>query len=172
MTETRRYALTLTKIPREARDEFRRLSRPETYFEIRKGSEGERVAYSVLMTQEEYERACRAAEDPQSNLIIVEEDQGKPRPHATVPGGQAVEFLSMIGLGVSGLNGRGVNVGVIDSGLSDTVRDTTFAGRILAAWRYEADEHGELYEAPLDGDPTGHGTNMCSLAVPRGPSSP
>jgi hypothetical protein len=158
-----RINLTLTKVPREDRDKFRALSSPETYFEIRPGVVGERVAYSVEMTDAEYVRALRDAEDPASNLIAAEPD-ANDSPNS-VPGGAALNYLAASGLVQDGFDGRGVDVGVIDDGLSRTVADRVFAGRIKAIRGYRVLEDGSMEETDGYGN-YAHGTRMASLAVP------
>lgn len=160
---TKRYALTLTKVPYEARDEFRRLSMPETYFEVRPGEVGERVAYSVSMTPEEYERARRVAEDPASNLQIIEE-VGRATPDS-VPGAPARSFLAMDGMNAVGLNGRGVSVGVLDSALSHGA-DGFFSGRIKATKGYYLAGDTVLENDGYSSWADDHGTKMSSLALP------
>ena len=159
MSETRRYNLTLTKVPRAERDKFRALRRPDTYREIRPGDVGERVAYRVEMSGPEYEQARRDAEDPRSNLVAVEEDQvGTVDYSGPVPDGDTLAYLAADRLAEQGADGRGVDVGVIDSGLGRALVDGIFAGRIKAAKSFvEAD--------PL-ADTTGHGSEMAGLAVP------
>lgn len=164
--DTKRYMLTLMKVPYEARDEFRRLSRPGTYMEVKRGREGQRVTYAVEMTGEEYERALRVKADPTSNLIDIEPEQIL-RPDS-VPGAEALEFMSASNLAGS-LDGRGVAVVVIDSGIGAALASGVFSGRIKdsrswASVRYE-DGSSRLLD-PLE-DRYGHGSQMASVAVPR-----
>lgn len=150
---TRPYNLTLTKIPRETRDEFRRLTRPETYFEIRPNTRvGERAAYRVEMTPEEYERALRAAEVPASNLLTVNPDYICTADAPAVPGATELRYLVMDGAWSREVRGQGVRVAPLDSGVSYTER-TVVASKSFVG------------ENPLV-DNNGHGTRMASLAVP------
>jgi subtilisin family serine protease len=153
-TRTKPFNLVLTKIPRAARDEFRALTRPETYFEIKPGSVGERVAYRVEMTPEEYERARRAADDPASNLIAVNPDYISTPDAPNVPGQTELAYLAAQAAWSQGIRGQGVRVAVLDTGVSFTKNN------IVASKSFD---NGN----PLV-DNNGHGTKMASLAAPRG----
>jgi subtilisin family serine protease len=156
VSETRRYNLTLRKVPRVERDKFRALRRPDTYFEIRPGDVGERVAYSVEMTPEEYEQARRAADDPRSNLIVVEE-VSRGQLHS-VPDHDNLVYVAAQNLPQLGLTGRGVTVAVVDTGLGAGLAAKVFAGRVKAAKSFVGAD-------PLT-DPGEHGSGMASIAVP------
>lgn len=162
MSTAKEYMLTLTKVPYEARDEFRRLSQPDTYMEVKRGREGERVTYAVRMTGEEYERALRVKADPGSNLIDIEPEQ-LLRPDA-VPGAEALEFMSASNLAGS-LDGCGVAVAVIDSGIGSALANGVFASRIKASRSWASDGSGNLLN-PL-AETYGHGSQMSSVAVPK-----
>lgn len=159
MPEYKRYNLTLRVVDPTARDKFRRLSRPESFFEIRPNrSPGQRGAYSVEMTQSEYEAALEDAQDPQSNLLVVEPD-GLNQLHASgAPDDAQLAFVAAQNAESLGLTGSGVVVGVMDTGIGAALRDGVFSGRIAAGKSFVG---GSPYE-----DANGHGSNMASLAVP------
>lgn len=160
VSETRRYGLTLIKVPPGQRDKFRALSRPETYKEVRPGEVGERVAYSVEMTEAEYEQARRDAEDPTVNLIAAEPRIfGEPGYSGPVPEKVALAYLAADRLAALGFDGRGVDVAICDTGLGAGLAGGVFSGRVKAAW---SDVEGV---DPLT-DTDGHGSAMASLAVP------
>lgn len=155
----RKVVLTVEIVPPAERDKFRALSRPETYHRIRPHTEvGERGAYAVEMTDEEYRRALGDAENPESNLIAAELPQPL-QPHV-VPNRPNLEYVGLRKLAANGYGrGAGVIVGVIDGGLSPALRDRVFAGRIAAA------EDFISFDGPYaNTDP--HGSWMASLAVP------
>lgn len=151
-----RVNLTLRKVPPGARDKFRALTTPDTYKEIRPGSVGERVAYSVEMTEAEFAQAQRDAEDPRSNLIDAERDGGGRS--GSVPGGREIEYLGLQNLTSWGWDGSSIDVGIADSGLGAGLASGVFSGRIKAA-------KSEIETDPLT-DPLGHGSKMAGLAVP------
>lgn len=159
MPEYKRYNLTLRVVDPTARDKFRMLSRPESFFEIRPNrSPGQRGAYRVEMTQDEYEAALEDAEDPGSNLLVVEPD-GVNQLHAGgAPDAAQLAFVAAQNADSLGLTGSGVVVGVPDSGLGAALRDGVFSGRIAASKTFIGTT------AFQDND--GHGSNMASLAVP------
>jgi subtilisin family serine protease len=151
---TRPYNLLVTKIPREARDEFRRLARPDTYFEIKPGAVGERSAYRVEMAPEEYERARRAAEDPQSNLHAINPDYMLTQDAPEVPGNTELTYLAAQRAWEMGMRGQGVRIAPLDSGVGYTPNS------VIASESF-VDENPRV-------DNNGHGTRMASLAAPRG----
>jgi hypothetical protein len=155
--EIRRYGLTLVKVPLRERGRFRALSRSETYKEVRPGGVGERVAYSVEMTPREYERARRDAEDPSVNLIAVEEIRFCPLP--AVPSTTILGYMAATHMAQNGWNGAGVVIALLDSGLSPTVANTAFAGRISSA----VSVVGGV--GPYEGN-TSHGTFSAGLVAP------
>lgn len=157
--DTKRYGLTLTKVPPSERDKFRALRRPETYKEVRPGGIGERVAYSVEMTRAEYERARRDAENPNVNLLVVEEVGFAPLP-AGVPSSLILGYMAATRLAQNGWNGAGVTIALLDNGISRTVADTVFAGRISHATS-TTDGADDAYS----GD-TSHGTFSAGLVAP------
>ena len=157
--ETKRYGLTLIKAPPVERDKFRALSRPETYKEVRPGEVGERVAYSVEMTRAEYERARRDAENPNVNLLVVEEVDFSPLP-ASVPSSLILGYMAATRLAQNKWNGAGVTIALLDNGISRTVADTVFAGRISSAIS-TTDRAADAYS----GD-TSHGTFSAGLLAP------
>lgn len=159
MSEYQRYNLTLRVVDPTARDKFRALSRPESFFEIRPNrSPGQRGAYRVEMTQSEYEAALEDAQNPESNLLVVEPD-GLNQLHASgAPDDAQLAFVAAQNAQSLGLTGSGVIVGVPDSGLGAALRDGVFSGRIAASKTFIGTT------AFQDND--GHGSNMASLAVP------
>ncbi len=153
----RRYALTLEKAPEAERDRFRAIEAPETYFEIKKGAPGERVSYSVELTEDEYARALRDAGDPRVNLIHVESVVRTPYPSTPqVPGAAIEAYLGASGAGA--MDGAGVDVGVCDSGITPWEKSNIFGGRIKAAKSFVGLD-------PFN-DPNGHGSWMVPIAVP------
>lgn len=162
----KRYNLGLTKVSPNQRDEFRRLSRPDTFMEIRPAQIGQPTAYRVEMTQPEYERALRVAADPNSNLHTINPDKLR-HPMGTaypLPGSSAIDFLAMAGASVRGLAGGNAVVAVIDSGLSPTV-GATMGDRIKASRIYNV--AGTSHTTALSDDYEGtHGSQMSSIALP------
>jgi hypothetical protein len=154
----KRYGLTLIKVPPEQRNKFRALSRPETYKEVRPGEVGQRVAYSVEMTEAEYEQARRDAENPRSNLLVIEEVRRCPPP-TSVPGKLILDYIAAAGIVQWGWGGEGVVIALLDTGISQAVADTIFAGRIDSAI--------SVIEglSPYEGD-TSHGTFSAGLVAP------
>lgn len=173
MSETRRYILTLRKVPRAERGKFRALSRVETYREIRPGDVGERVAYRVEMSGPEYEQARRDAEDPRSNLIAIEPDQ-RTFTTSAVPGRDTMVYHGADSLEGRGFDGRGVDVGIIETYGFGTeagcILDTVFAGRVKAAKGFGTYNFGgpELAVEPCQSYGGGHGEMMVGIAVPAG----
>lgn len=163
MSEYRRYNLTLTVVDQSQRDKFRKLSRPDTFFEIRPNREvGQRGAYSVEMTEAEYHEALRDAESPFSNLLVIEPESER-KPWTSVPGSTALTYLAAQEADSLGLTGSGVVVGTVDSGLSQTLASSVFSGRVKAARSFATG--GINYTNPFY-DATGHGSEMSGLAVP------
>lgn len=156
--DTKRYGLTLIKVPYQERNRFRALRRPETYKEVRPGGIGERVAYSVEMTRAEYERARRDAENPSVNLMVVEEVGFSPLP-ASVPSSLILGYMAATRLAQNKWNGAGVTIALLDGGLSPAVANTVFAGRIDSA--VSAIEGVGPYEGG-----TAHGTFSAGLVAP------
>jgi hypothetical protein len=158
VSETKRYGLTLIKAPPEQRDKFRALSGPETYKEVRPGEVGQRVAYSVEMTEREYQQARRDAEDPHSNLVAVEEVRLCPPPGG-VPDDSVLRYMAADRMVSLGWDGRSVVIALLDSGLSSAVANTVFTGRI--------DSAVSVIEGvgPYEGD-TAHGTFSAGLVAP------
>lgn len=149
---TRPYNLQVTKVPPEARDEFRRLERPETYFEIRPGVLGERVAYRVELTEAEYERARRAAEDPLSNLITINPDFILTPDAPPVPGQTELKYLAAHKAFDQGIRGAGVRVAPLDGGVEYTPNN-------IVATKSFVGSNPRV-------DLNNHGTKMASLACP------
>lgn len=151
----RPYNLVLSeKLPPERRDDFRSLSRPETYYEIRGGEVGERAAYRVELTPEEARRIERA-----SNLESISPDRIlRHTIDSNVPDQEERAFHNCLDLD-SKWNCKPVQatVGVIDSGLSSTVSGL-FS---VAASRSESGS-----DPFSDTNPDGHGTMMGGIAVP------
>lgn len=164
-SEYRRYNLTLTVVDQSQRDKFRKLSRPDTFFEIRPNREvGERGAYSVEMTEEEYREALKDAESSFSNLIAIESVQrGQRHFSSSIPGDAATQYMAADQAPTLGLSGSGVDVGLLDSGVSAAVQGNQLAGRIKASRAWGMFE-GSAYKP--DDDVEGHGTEMVGLAVP------
>lgn len=155
----RRYALTLTKVAAPERDKFHALSAPHTYYEIKKGEAGNRVAYSVEMTEEEYGRAQDDADDPSVNLIHVEPVRiAFLCSNEETPGVDAMRYHHANRANEIGLTGEGVVIGSVDSGISPRIRDAYFSGRIAAA-------RGFAGYGPYD-PPNSHGSEMTPIAIP------
>lgn len=170
MPEYRRYNITLRVVDPSARDKFRGLSRPESFFEIRPGrSPGQRGAYSVEMTQDEYEAALEDMANPESNLIHIAPVVPSYLPSVSndVPGQTAMEYVAAHNADSLGLTGEGVTVGLVDTGLDGAVADSVFSGRIKAAKGFSVygDSPNNLQLDPYT-DLVGHGTRMAALAVP------
>ncbi len=144
----------------EEREKFRTLTRPETYHRIRPHSEpGERGAYTVLMTYEEYQRALADVEDSDVNLVAAEIPAVAAPALHYIPNRPNLAYVGLRKAQSSYGRGEGAIVGVIDGGLSPTVRDRMFAGRIAAAADF-TDTGGPYSQAYY------HGTHMAGLAVP------
>lgn len=158
MSEYRRYNLTLTVADPSARDRFRALSRPETFREIRPNrSPGQRSAYSVEMTQSEYEAALEDAADPNVNLIVVEPD-ARGHDSSVVPGATVDTYMAAQDADSLGLTGQGVDVGVIERDYGPML-NSAMSGRIKAAKGFG--DGADPYAGAV-----GHGSRMIGLAAP------
>lgn len=172
MAEYKRYNLTLTKAPPQERTLFRSLSRPDSYSEIRPGAVGDRVAYSVEMTEEEYERALNVAQDPGANLIAVEPVM-QLYEHATVPGSTALAYMAAEEANSLGLTGQGVDVGIVEQlgygyiGGGSILTDV-FSGRVKAAkgFGYSGPRQNRVPIDVYNNRGTGHASKMSSIAIP------
>lgn len=174
MSEYRAYNLTLTVVDPSARDRFRALSRPESFFEIRPNrSSGQRGAYSVAMTQDEYEAALEDAANPNINLIAIEPNQMAGESQS-VPGEAVTEYAVMSNADSLGLTGAGVDVGVAERGYGSML-SSVFGNRVKAVKGFGGLEDGSTTVLPPR-DPYGpgepgfedHGASMAGLAVPPG----
>ena len=152
--------LTVEIVSPEERDKFRRLSRPDTYHKIRPHERvGERGAYTVEMTEEEYRQALADSLDPDSNLIAAE--RALPMDSHLVPNQANLDYAGLRRLAENDYDASSVVVAVIDRGISTAFRDAHFAGRIADSSDFtEESDPFSLY----GGDP--HGCYMSGLAVP------
>ena len=162
-----RYTLTLTKVEPDDRDKFQALSNPETYFEIKKGQPGDRVSYSVSMTDEEYERARHDAESDGTNLLHIQPvTRVLPNSTSVTPGVDIMRYHRANHANTSGLTGQGVKIGSVDSGVSSEIA-SLMGSKIFAARGFEG-RPPLNYCGPNAVFPQAHGSWMTPLACPPG----
>lgn len=154
--ERKPYVVTLSEVlPPEERGAFRALP-PEakaTYKLVRPAGVGERGCYRVELTAEEAERAAAA-----SNAEAVERDVvATPDVDSKVIAPGDLRFHQAELYQHDAWDGTGADVGVIDSGLGAGAR------HLFDVKASRSEVGGD----PLT-DPTGHGTAVAALAVPKG----
>jgi hypothetical protein len=153
MSET--YIISNIALPPEQRNRFRALRHAETYrnLKTREPDAGERGVYTVELTPSEV-RGLQ--QDRPSNLRHLEKVLPGSRPHvdATIPSDRDLRGSKADMLYEWGFTGRGIDVGVIDTGLGSGV-----AGKFsIKAIRGEKG---------LDPYVNSHGSKVASIAVPR-----
>lgn len=151
----RRFILTLNVVEPEARDKFHSLSRPDSFYEIRPNREaGQRGAYSVEMTYEEYQQALEDAQNIAVNLIAVDPNRTlTSHGGLSSPGSAAMTYLGGSAIEDTMGGGAGVDVGVIDEAISASFVSAAIPGRLKASRdAYDETKH--------------HGNSMSGLAVP------
>jgi hypothetical protein len=151
MTDKQRYIIQCEKIPQEERDVYRSFVDPNFTNLKRIAPVGEKAVYRVELTEEEVERANTA-----SNLISIEQpsyatnDVGR-----TIPSMADLTFHKASEYWNWGWTGKGMVIGVIDSGLGSAIRGQF---NVKAAKSFVG---GDPYE-----DGSGHGSKISSLAIP------
>ena len=150
-----KYIISNIAVPPVQRDRFRALRHPETYrnLKTREPEVGERGVYTVELTPSEVRDLGR---DRPSNLRHLEKVGPSPKPDvdAVVPSDVDLRGHKADMLFEWGFTGRGIDVGVIDTGLGSGV-----AGKFnIKAIR------GERGLTPYANS---HGSYVASVAVPR-----
>lgn len=146
-----RHIIQCRKIPQAHRDTFRSLGGRETYREIKPSTLGEKAVYRVELTPEEVDRVRSA-----SNLISLDVDVVRyPHVNSSVPSAADLAFHDASDFASWGWLGEGVDVGVIDTGLSSAISGMF---NIKAAATFVG---GSVYTD--EGD---HGTGVAAIAVP------
>jgi hypothetical protein len=153
--DTDKYIISNTAVPPRQRDRFRALRRPETYrnLKTREPEVGESGVYVIELTPSEVRDLER---DRPSNLRHLEKapPMYTPDVDAVVPGDEDLRGSKADKLFEWGFTGRGIDVGVIDTGLGAAVSKKFN----IKAIRSEADD------SPYQGS---HGSYTSSVAVPR-----
>jgi hypothetical protein len=153
----RRYAVGNVAVAPGRRDRFRALSRPHTYrnLKAREPEVGEEGSYSVELTEAE----CRDLLRPRPSNLRYVEPEGRVFDDVTaeVPSQAELDAMGAGRLYGWGMTGRGITVGVIDSGFGRGVADYFDVKAI------RSEDGGDPYSS---GDPD-HGSKCASLAVPR-----
>lgn len=149
------YIISNTALPPEQRGRFRALRNAETYRNLKTAEPdiGERGVYTVELTPAEVRDLQR---DRPSNLRHLEKVLPGSKPHvdASVPSDADLRGAKADKLYEWGFTGRGIDVGIIDTGLGSGV-----AGKFnIKAIR------GERGLTPYYGS---HGSRVASVAVPR-----
>lgn len=148
-----RYFVNLSEVvPPEERNVFRSLKKPETFRPVREAAEvGEPGVYTVELEEDELEKV-EAAE----NVRYLEKVGPGPKPavDTVVPSDADLRGHKADMLYSWGFTGRGIDVGVIDTGLGSGVA-SKFSIKAI---------RGEQGTDPYAGS---HGSYVASLAVPR-----
>lgn len=150
-----KYIVTNTAVPPRQRDRFRALRRPETYrnLKTREPEIGERGVYVVDLDLDEVRDLQR---NGPSNLLNLERVGPSPQPDVDtiVPSNADLRGHKADMLFEWGFTGRGIDVGVIDTGLGSGVAPKFDIKAIRG-------------ERGLDPYVNSHGSYVASIAVPR-----
>lgn len=152
---TRTYSIGNTVVPEEDRDRYQALAHKGTYRNVRteQPDAGDWGSYTIELTDAEV-RALQAK--PPENLRYLEEVQRViPCVTADVPALDELQAMHAGDLYGQGFTGRGIVVGVVDTGIGSTALASLFDIKAIRS---------ELGDSPYQEN---HGANVASLAVPR-----
>lgn len=152
---TKTYSIGNIVVPEGERDRFNSFAHKGTYRNLRteQPDVGDWGSYTVELTPAEV-RALEA--EPPENLRYLEEAQRViPCVTADVPSLEELQAAGAGSLYSQGFTGRGIVVGVVDTGIGSTALASLFNVKAIRS---------ELGDSPYQGN---HGANVASLAVPR-----